>query len=148
MAIDPQKMLLIDDDPNDIELIQLAIRDLTFIRTLDILSDGEQAVNYLLGSPTRPPVRELPRLVWMDLKLPKLTGVEVLREIRQNPTTRYLSVVIMTSSAEESDLRACYNLGVNSYVVKPLDFQQFQDIAKEIGSYWMTINHPFSVLAP
>jgi CheY-like chemotaxis protein len=148
MAIDPQKLLLIDDDPNDIELIQLAIRDLSFIRTLDILSDGEQAVNYLFGTTTQPPVRELPRLVLMDLKLPKLTGVEVLREIRQNPMTRYLPVVIMTSSSEESDLRACYNLGVNSYVVKPLDFQRFQDLAKEVGSYWMTINHPLSVLAP
>ena len=148
MAIDPQKMLLIDDDPNDIELIQLAIRDLSFIRTLDILSDGEQAINYLLGTTTQPPVRQLPRLVLMDLKLPKLTGVEVLREIRQNPVTQFLPVVIMTSSSEESDLRACYNLGVNSYVVKPLNFQQFQDIAREVGSYWMTINHPFSVLAP
>lgn len=148
MVINPHKMLLVDDDPNDIELIQLAIQDLSYIRTLDVLTDGEQAINYLVGTATQPPVAELPRFVLMDLKLPKLTGVEVLQVIRQHPATRYLPVVIMSSSSEESDLNACYNLGVNSYVVKPLDFQHFQTIAKHVGSYWMTINHPFSVLAP
>lgn len=148
MVIDPQKMLLVDDDPNDIELIQLAIQDLRFIRTLDILTDGEQAVNYLFGTSTQPPVTELPRFVLMDLKLPKLTGIEVLQLIRQNPVTQYLPVVIMTSSSEESDLTACYNLGVNSFVVKPLDFQQFQTIARKVGTYWMTINYPLSVLSP
>lgn len=148
MVINPQKMLLIDDDPNDIELIQLAIQDLSFIRIMDILSDGEQAINYLLGPNSQTPNFELPRFVLMDLKLPKLTGVEVLRAIRENPTTQHLPVVIMTSSSEETDLSACYNLGVNSYVVKPLDFERFQQIARQVGSYWMTINHPVSVLAP
>jgi CheY-like chemotaxis protein len=148
MVIDPQKMLLVDDDPNDIELVQLALRDLSFIRTLDILTDGEQAINYLLGSATQAPTSEFPRFVLMDLKLPKLTGVEVLQGMRQHPSTRTLPVVIMTSSYEESDLRACYNLGVNSYVVKPLDFQQFQEIAQMVGNYWMTINHPLSIFQP
>lgn len=148
MVIDPQKMLLVDDDPNDVELIQLAIQDFAFIRTLDILTDGEQAVQYLLGTTTQSPVSELPRFVLMDLKLPKLTGIEVLRAIRQNPNTQFLPIVIMTSSSEESDLRACYNLGVNSYVVKPLDFQQFQAVAKQVGRYWMTVNYPPSVLVP
>ncbi|HEY9888298.1 MAG TPA: response regulator [Candidatus Obscuribacterales bacterium] len=148
MIIDPQKMLLVDDDPNDIELVQLAIQDFNFIRTLDVLTDGEQVINYLLGSTTQSPVIELPRFVLMDLKLPKLTGIEVLQAIRQHPTTQYLPVVIMTSSSEERDLIACYNLGVNSYVVKPLDFRQFQEIAQQVGNYWMTINYPLSVLTP
>jgi len=148
MIVDPQKMLLVDDDPNDIELIQLALLNLPFIRTLDVLTDGEQAIQYLIGTAEQPPVAELPRVVLMDLKLPKLTGIEVLRAIRQNATTQRLPVVIMSSSAEESDLSACYNLGVNSYVVKPLDFQEFQTIARQAGSYWMTINHPFKILAP
>jgi CheY-like chemotaxis protein len=148
MVIDPQKMLLVDDDPNDIELVQLELRDLSFIRTLDILTDGEQVLTYLLGSATQAPTREFPRFVLMDLKLPKLTGVEVLKVMRQHPSTRTLPVVIMTSSFEESDLKACYNFGVNSYVVKPLDFQQFQEIAQTVGSYWMTINHPFSIFQP
>ena len=148
MVINPQKMLLIDDDPNDVELIQLAIQDLSFIRTIDVLVDGEQAINYLFGTSTEPATIELPRFILMDLKLPKLTGVEVLRAIRENPTTRYLPVVIMTSSSEETDVSACYNLGVNSYVVKPLDFQQFQQIARQVGIYWMTINYPLSFLTP
>jgi len=147
MTIDPRKMLLVDDDPNDIELVQLAIQDLTFIRTLDILTDGAQAIEYLHGSPHQAPVEALPRFVLMDLKLPKLTGIEVLRAIRQNPRTRFLPVVIMTSSSEDSDLSDCYNLGVNSYVVKPVDFQRFQELAQLVGSYWMTIKSPISVLA-
>lgn len=147
MTIDPQKMLLVDDDPNDIELVQLAIQDLNFIHTIDILTDGAQAVEYLLGSDNRAPVNALPRFVLLDLKLPKLTGVEVLRAIRQDERTQFLPVVIMTSSSEESDLNDCYNLGVNSYIVKPLDFQRFQEFARQIGNYWMTINLPFSVLA-
>lgn len=146
MVIDPQKMLLIDDDPNDVELFQLAIQDLRYIRTLDILNDGVQAIAYLLGSTTQSPVNELPRFVLMDLKLPGLTGIEVLRIIRNHPSTRLLPVVIMTSSAEESDLTDCYNLGVNSYVIKPIDFQQFRGLAQQVGSYWMTLNIPVNVL--
>lgn len=144
MTIDPRKMLLVDDDPNDIELVQLAIQDITAIRTLDILTDGAQAIEYLFGSATQPPVAVLPRFVLMDLKLPKLTGVEVLRAIRQDARTQFLPVVIMTSSSEDRDLNDCYNLGVNSYVVKPLDFQRFQEFSQLVGSYWMTTNSPLS----
>ncbi len=147
MTIDYRKMLLVDDDPNDIELIQLALQDLTVIHTLDILTDGAQAIEYLIGTSDLAPVSLLPRFVLMDLKLPKLTGIEVLRAIRQDSRTRFLPVVIMTSSSEDRDLRDCYNLGVNSYVVKPLGFQQFQEFAQLVGSYWMNINSPFSVLA-
>lgn len=147
MTIDYRKMLLVDDDPNDIELIQLALQDLTVINTLDVLTDGAQAIEYLIGTRDRAPVSLLPRFVLMDLKLPKLTGIEVLRAIRQNSRTRFLPVVIMTSSSEDRDLRDCYNLGVNSYVVKPLGFQQFQEVAQLIGSYWMSTNSPFSLLA-
>jgi CheY-like chemotaxis protein len=146
MTIDPYKMLLIDDDPNDIELVQLAIQDCNFIQTLDVLTDGAQALEYLIGAQNRLPVSPLPQFVLMDLKLPKLTGIEVLQAIRQDRRTRTLPVVIMTSSSEDSDLRDCYELGVNSYVVKPLDFHQFQEFVKLVGSYWMTINSPFSVL--
>ncbi|MBE7381459.1 MAG: response regulator [Leptolyngbya sp. SIO1E4] len=147
MVIDPQKMLLVEDDPHDIELLQLALRDLSDIRTLDILNDGEQAVLYLLGSAAQAPVSELPCFILMDLKLPKLSGIEVLRAIRNHPSTQQLPVVIMTSSAEEQDRRDCYNLGVNSYVVKPLDFQRFREFVQQIGKYWMTVNTPPNILA-
>lgn len=137
-------MLLIDDDPNDIELVQLAIQDLNFIQTLDVLTDGAQALEYLVGNQNRQPAPSLPQFVLMDLKLPKLTGIEVLQAIRQNRRTRTLPVVIMTSSSEDSDIRDCYELGVNSYVVKPLDFYRFQEFVKSVGSYWMTINSPLA----
>jgi CheY-like chemotaxis protein len=139
--VDAYKMLLVDDDPNDIELIQLAIQDLSFIQTLDILTDGEQAINYLLNQ-AGPTSVSLPRFILMDLKLPKLTGIEVLRTIRGDPLTRCLPVVIMSSSSEETDLQACYDLNVNSYVVKPLGFYEFQRVVREVTTYWMTINHP------
>ncbi len=132
--VDAYKMLLVDDDPNDIELIQLAIQDLSFIQTLDILTDGEQAINYLLNQ-AGPTSVSLPRFILMDLKLPKLTGIEVLRTIRGDPLTRCLPVVIMSSSSEETDLQACY-------VVKPLGFYEFQRVVREVTTYWMTINHP------
>ncbi|MEO1094323.1 MAG: response regulator [Cyanobacteria bacterium J06638_28] len=148
MFIDSGKMLLVDDDPNDIELLQLALRELSCIRTLDIVNDGEQVLSYLIGSETQQPNRELPRFVLMDLKLPKLTGIEVLQAIRRHPATQTLPVVIMSSSSEETDLRACYNLGVNSYVVKPLDFQQFLARVKQVGNYWMTVNSPINLLQP
>lgn len=148
MIVDSGKMLLVDDDPNDVELLQLALHELSCIRTLDIVHDGEQVLNYLIGSGTQPPTRQLPRFVLMDLKLPKLTGIEVLRAIRRHPTTQTLPVVIMSSSLEETDVRACYNLGVNSYVVKPLDFQQFLVSVQQVGSYWMTVNSPINILQP
>lgn len=146
MVVDPQKLLLVEDDPNDVELIQLAIQELNFIRVFDVVSDGEQAIQYLCGSDLSPPTRDLPRLVLMDLKLPKKNGIEVLQAIRSHPRTRFLPVVIMTSSAEEQDLRACYNLGVNSYVVKALEFQQFRELAQQVGAYWMNVNRPLGYL--
>jgi len=146
VMIDLHKMLLVDDDPNDIELIQLAIQNLSFIHTLDVLTDGEQACNYLIRDPAEVDVAPLPRFVLMDLKLPKLTGIEVLQAIRRQPLTQFLPVVIMTSSPEESDLQACYDLNVNSYVVKPLDFDGFQAVARDVSTYWMTINRPSMVL--
>lgn len=142
MTIDPYKMLLVDDDPRDIELVQLAIRDLSFIQSLDIVQDGAQAIAYLLGSSPEFSMRPLPRFVLMDLNLPRMTGIEVLQRLRNHPSTQYLPVVIMTSSSAESDLRDCYNLGVNSYVVKPLSFERFQTLAQQVGNYWMTINEP------
>lgn len=142
MTIDPHKMLLVDDDSNDIELVEIAIQDLAFIHTLDVLNDGAQAVQYLFGSVQQPAVDLLPRFILMDLKLPKLTGGEVLKAIRQNRRTKHLPVVMMTSSSEDSDLEYCYRLGANSYLVKPLDFSTFQEFIKIAATYWMRINTP------
>lgn len=156
MEIDPNRILLVEDDPNDIELVHLALENTGFLSYLDVVTDGEQALRYLLGTSSigRNPTdgaREgiqmtLPRLVILDLKLPKLSGLEVLEAIRTHTHTRQLVVVIMTSSAEDSDLEACYNLGVNSYVVKPLNFQQFLSVSRQIGMYWMSLNQTPNLL--
>lgn len=141
LDVEPAQILLVEDDPHDVELIQLALDSYNFVNRMDIVQDGEQALHYLLGQPNseRYP---LPRLVLLDLKLPKLNGIRVLRAIREHPRTHHLVVVVMTSSLEDRDLTACYELGVNSYIVKPLDFQQFTEIARQVGLYWMMLNQP------
>ncbi len=136
------RMLLVEDDPNDIELIQLALENYHFVNQIDIAEDGEQALQYLFGTGNSSSILELPRLVLLDLKLPKINGIQVLEAIRSDPRTKNLVVVVMTSSAEDRDLEACYNLGVNSYIVKPFDFQQFVETARQVGFYWMMLNHP------
>ena len=140
MNIDPVSILLVEDDPNDVELIQLAFDQFNFVNKMHVAADGEEALRYLLGDQNTPPVQQLPRLVLLDLKLPKVGGIQVLRAIRNHETTRNLVVVVMTSSAEDQDLQTCYHLGVNSYIVKPLDFQQFLEVTKQVGFYWMLLN--------
>lgn len=142
MNLDPIRILLVEDDPNDIELFQLALDGYNFVNQIDVVMDGEAALDYLhIGSAVSESVRsDLPRLVLLDLKLPKLNGIEVLRAIRSHRHTRDLVVVVMTSSAENQDLRTCYELGVNSYIVKPLDFQQFLNVTRQVGFYWMMLN--------
>ncbi len=138
--MDSTKILLVEDDPNDVELIQLALDSYNFVNHIDIVSDGEQAIHYLLGRDGQPPTQPLPRLILLDLKLPKIDGIQVLETIRRSDRTRNLIVVVMTSSAENRDLKACYDLGVNSYIVKPLDFQQFVEVSRQVGLYWMMLN--------
>lgn len=139
--VEPTRILLVEDDPNDVELIQLAFRNYRLVNQIDLVTDGEQALQYLLGREDSPP-RPLPRFVLLDLKLPKISGIRVLQTLRSHPRTQQLVVVVMTSSQEDSDLNTCYDLGVNSYVVKPLDFQQFLDVARNVGLYWMLLNKP------
>lgn len=141
MEVEPTRILLVEDDPHDVELIYLAFESYNFINQLDVVTDGEQALHYLFGDKVTPP-KALPRLVLLDLKLPKVSGIRVLQTIRSTPRTHNLTVVVMTSSQEDNDLNACYDLGVNSYIVKPLDFQQFLSAAQQVGLYWMLLNQP------
>jgi len=138
--MEPTQILLVEDDPNDVELIQIALDSYNFVNKIAVASDGEAAVHYLFGRDGQPPSQPLPRLVLLDLKLPKINGLQILEMIRNSPITRNLVVVVMTSSAENRDLKACYDLGVNSYIVKPLDFQQFMQMAQQVGFYWMMLN--------
>lgn len=141
LNLEPTRILLVDDDPNDVELIRLALSNYNLVNQIDLAIDGEQALHYLLGQEGVPP-RPLPRLVLLDLKLPKVSGIRVLQTLRNHPRTQRLVVVVMTSSQEDSDLNTCYDLGVNSYVVKPLDFQQFLAVSRDVGLYWMLLNKP------
>ncbi len=138
----PRKILIAEDDPNDLELVRLALEGFALTSHMDVVHDGEQTLHYLLGQSGQAPTQPLPRLLLLDLKLPKINGIQVLHAIRNHPRTRQLVVVVMTSSQEDQDLNACYGLGVNSYVVKPLEAQQFATVAQQVGLYWMTLNRP------
>lgn len=142
MEVEPTQILLVEDDPLNVELFQIALNNCNCVNQIDVVEDGEQALAYLLGTEDHPPSRPLPRLVLLDLRLPRINGIEVLRRLREHPRTCNLVVVVMTSSLQERDLSACYDLGVNSYVVKPLDFEQFVNVARQVGLYWMLINEP------
>ena len=138
------EILLIDDDPADVELAIHAIRENKLANRIEVLRDGEEALDYLFGpgrDALRPPDR-LPTLILLDLKLPKVDGIEVLRHIKSHPVTKTVPVVILTSSKEERDLMRGYELGVNSYIQKPVDFDQFRLIVKQLGLYWLVINQP------
>src|SRR5881275_2045443 len=107
-----------------------------------VVDDGVQAVEYLLGAKGRPGAEELPAVVLLDLKLPRLDGLEVLERIRADERTRLLPVVILTSSDEERDLVSGYGLGANSYIRKPVDFGQFLEAVRQLGLYWLVLNEP------
>lgn len=134
------RLLLVEDDPYDIELIQLSCENERFISQIDIAEDGEQALNYLLGNGDKIRPQPLPRMVWLDLNLPRISGIQVLEAIRSHPRTQNLVVVVVTSSEEDRDLITCYNLGVNSYIVKPIGFDDFREVVCQVGKYWMSLN--------
>jgi two-component system response regulator len=137
-------VLLVEDNPNDLELTLHALERGRLGNRVDVVRDGVEALDYLFGKGNyaHRDVTDLPRVVFLDLKLPFITGVEVLREIRADPRTSRLAVVILTSSAEDQDLQACYALGVNSYIVKPVDIDQFFAAIQQVGAYWLILNRP------
>lgn len=134
--LEPVDILLVEDNPTDAELTLRTLKRKRIVNRVDHVTDGAAAIEYLLGDPRRP----LPRLVLLDLKLPKVDGFEVLRRIRAEGRTRGIPVVVLTSSTEERDLIASYELGVNSFVSKPVHFDQFQEAIDQLGLYWMLLN--------
>jgi two-component system response regulator len=135
-----RNILLVEDNPDDAELAVRAFRSGTDGQEIQVARDGVEAVEALFGSANSPPPRQLPSLVLLDLKLPGLDGFDVLSRIRAHARTRFLPVVILTSSTEVSDLVAGYRLGANSYVRKPLSFRDFLTAAKLITDYWLSLN--------
>jgi two-component system response regulator len=135
-------ILLVEDNPDDMELTRLALAENNLANRVVIAEDGASAVSYFFDRSPAEEAEEQPVLILLDLKLPKVSGLEVLRRVRTDPRTRMLPVVILTTSNEEPDLVACYSLGCNSYVRKPVDFTQFVEAVRELGLYWLVINEP------
>ena len=133
-------VLVVEDNPDDVELTLRALRRMNLTNPVRVARDGVEALELLLGDGTsRPP---LPRVVLLDLKLPRVGGLEVLARLREEERTRTLPVVVLTSSREEPDVKKAYALGVNSYVVKPVEFEKFVDAVGKVGQYWLLLNLP------
>ena len=134
------EILLIEDNPADIELTLAALQRNHLANQIHICRDGEEALDYLIHANHQQQNTSALKLVLLDLKLPKVDGLQVLRAVKTTPATRHLPVVVLTSSREEKDLVASYDLGVNSYIQKPVDFAQFRDMVRQIGLYWLVVN--------
>jgi two-component system response regulator len=141
---DEKTILLVEDDPDDELLTCRALAGSNIANRVIVARDGAEALELLFGSESagKGPMANLPEVVLLDLKLPKVSGLEVLQRIRAEPRTRALPVVVLTSSGENRDVRDCYALGANSYVQKPVEFEQFVDAAKQLGLYWLVLNRP------
>ena len=136
------EILLVEDNPQDVKLALHAFKKHKLANHIHVARDGAEALHFLFG--TGPyqgrDISLRPKVVLLDLKLPKVDGIEVLRTIRSDPITLTLPVVVLTSSREEPDIAQCYQLGVNSYIVKPVDFDQFVDVSRQLGLYWLLLN--------
>ena len=137
-------ILLVEDDPHDAELTLRTLGKSHAGRSVQVVRDGEEALDYIFcrAAYSGRDILSQPRLILLDLKLPRLNGIEVLKQIKADQRTRAVPVVIMTSSGERRDVVDSYSFGVNSYVVKPVDYEGFSKAVQELGLYWMVVNHP------
>jgi CheY-like chemotaxis protein len=135
-------ILLIEDNPSDVGLTERALRKAHILDDLVVASDGQEALDYLFGTGVYAgrDVSDVPMLTLLDMKLPLVSGLEVLRRIRADACTHRMPVVILTSSRQEQDVAVAYDLGVNSYIRKPVDFQQFAEVVQQLGWYWLVLN--------
>ena len=136
------EILLVEDSPEDVEITLRAFQKYNLSNKIHVVRDGEEALEciFCTGRYADRSVGSDPRLILLDLKLPKVDGIEILQRCKSDPRTKSIPVVVLTSSREERDLVNSYNLGVNSYVVKPVDFSQFTEAVRQLGLYWMVLN--------
>jgi CheY-like chemotaxis protein len=144
MANHPIEILLVEDNRYDEELTLHALQAHNVANHILVAHDGAQALDYLFGTGEYAgrDVTDTPKVILLDLKLPKVDGLEVLRQVKSDPRTKAIPVVVLTSSREERDIVESYALGVNSYIVKPVDFQQFSAVVQHLGLYWLLYNQP------
>lgn len=142
MTIQDVEILLVEDNPNDVKLTLHAFKKHGLSNQIIVVRDGEEALEFVFctGAYSQRRIENGPKVILLDLKLPKIDGLEVLRRIKSDPRTKVLPVVVLTTSREERDIVESYNLGVNSYIVKPVDFEQFVEAVRTLGMYWLLLN--------
>lgn len=136
------EILLVEDNPNDVKLAMRAFKTHHIANQIQVVRDGVEALEFIFCTErfAHRKIENGPRLILLDLKLPLIDGIEILRRTKADPRTRSIPVVVMTSSKEDRDIVESYKLGVNSYIVKPVDFEQFTDVMKQLGYYWLLLN--------
>jgi CheY-like chemotaxis protein len=138
------ELLLVEDNPQDLELAQRALRQANLASRIHVARDGAEALDFVFceGPHATRRIADVPKVIFLDLKLPKIGGLEVLRRIKGDPRTMTIPVVVLTSSKEQSDVVASYQLGVNSYIVKPVNFERFSSAVRDLGLFWLVLNQP------
>ena len=144
MTEKPIEILLVEDNPNDVELTLHALKKHNLANRVEVVRDGAEALEFIFcsGAYAHRSVENGPRVILLDLQLPKVDGLEVLRRVKADPRTKMIPVVVLTSSREERDIVESYKLGVNSYIAKPVDFEQFTEAVRQLGLYWVLLNEP------
>jgi CheY-like chemotaxis protein len=142
--LNPADLMLIEDNPEDLELALLALREANPLSRIHVARDGAEALEFIFceGAYADRQITDTPRVILLDLKLPKIDGLEVLKRIKGDPRTQKIPVVVLTSSKEQRDVVESYELGVNSYIVKPVNFERFTEAVRELGLYWQLLNQP------
>jgi len=141
---DSVDLMLVEDNPQDLELALLALREANPLSRIHIARDGAEALDFIFceGPYAARRITDMPKVILLDLKLPKIDGLDVLKRIKRDPRTRSIPVVVLTSSKEQRDVVESYELGVNSYIVKPVNFERFTEAVRNLGLYWQVLNQP------
>ena len=136
------EILMVEDNPTDIKMILRVLSKKNLVNKVQVVRYGEEALDYIFakGTYAHRNIKDFPRVIFLDLKLPKVNGIEVLREVKSHELTKVIPVVILTSSKEEPDIKECYSLGANSYIVKPVNFEKFSESISNLGLYWVIMN--------